>query len=233
MKIYIPNISEQKIGGGFTWLRNFKEGCREKDVKFVKKWQEADIVLIMSVTTIDKTEIKDAVKAGKKLVMRVDNIPKKSKNKRQDPAARITEFGKLADLVVYQSYFAKYYAGWLIDKPKNEVVIYNGVDKDLFCMPKEQTINNKFLFDHHSRDECKRYHEAFFTFHMYWRKHQNAELTIIGKFSPEMIENDFDFFAGEKINWIGMVQDEYAMAGVLKQHKYLLFPSFGEACPNI
>jgi len=128
LKIYIPNISQTAIGGGFTFLRNLKKSLKD-EVEFVSTWQDCDIVFVFGITTIDKNEIHEAVKAGKKLVLRVDNIPRRSRNKRQSPAERLKEFGKLADTVVYQSEWAFAYAGYFAG---NGVVITNGVDTEIF-----------------------------------------------------------------------------------------------------
>lgn len=231
MKIYIPNSSKQSLGGGWTWIRNFKKGCGSA-VEFVDKWQDCDIYLIMSVTTTDKNELKEAKEAGKKIVLRVDNIPKKSRNKRQDPPARITEFGEMANLVIFQSEWAKEYAGWLIKYQYNRKVIYNGVDLSTFHKPEHPPVGNKFLFVHYNRDDCKRYHEAFYTYHMWFREHRDSELTIVGRFSPDVVENNFDFFGREKVNYLGVIDDPKRMATVMRAHHALLFPSFGDACPQ-
>lgn len=69
IKIYTPNISNTAIGGGFTFLRNFKKGLEDK-VQFVDKWQDCDIIFVFGITTMDKSEVIESVRAGKKLVLR-------------------------------------------------------------------------------------------------------------------------------------------------------------------
>ena len=105
VKIFVPNISNTSIGGGFTFKTNFVKALNGK-VQFVDRWQDCDVVFVFSITTIDKGELHEAIRAGKKLVLRVDNIPRKSRNKRQSPAERLAEFGKLG-MVIYQSEWAK------------------------------------------------------------------------------------------------------------------------------
>ncbi len=89
MKIYIPNISKQKVGGGWTFMRNLKKALKDR-VLFVNTWQESDIVFIVGVTITDPYEVIEAKKAGKGIVHRVDNVPKKSQNKSY-PTQKIQE----------------------------------------------------------------------------------------------------------------------------------------------
>jgi len=74
MKIYIPNLQDSlnKIGGGFTFLKNLYKGLNGK-VQFVNNWIDCDIIFIFGITTINKGEVYNAINAGKKLVLRVDN----------------------------------------------------------------------------------------------------------------------------------------------------------------
>ena len=67
------------------------------------------IVLIIGVTITTPSEIHEAKKDGKKIVFRVDNVPKKSRNRRQSPYERIKEFAKLSDVIIYQSKWARDY----------------------------------------------------------------------------------------------------------------------------
>ena len=111
LKIYMPCISNTGLGGGFSFRTNLVKALEDK-VQFVDKWQDCDIVFVFGITSMDKGEIYEALKAGKKFVLRVDNVPLKSRNKRQHPAERLAEFGKLAHLVVYQSKWCKNWAGY-------------------------------------------------------------------------------------------------------------------------
>ena len=128
MRIYIVNQSKQKYGGGFTFIRNLKYGLKRK-VIFVDKWEEADIVFIAGATMADKEVVENAKKAGKRLILRVDNIPRNSRN-RNTGTSRLEKYADLADRVVYQSKWAREYVKPLIKKEGQ--VIYNGVDLEIF-----------------------------------------------------------------------------------------------------
>jgi glycosyltransferase involved in cell wall biosynthesis len=235
MNIYIPNTSEQKIGGGFTFLNNFKAGMKKfYGCYFVNNWQNADLIFIFSVSTTDAGEIEDAAKAGKKIIFRVDNIPRKSRNKRGRVYDKIRRFGELANAIVYQSKWAMDYAGWLVGHPEKASIIYNGVDRDIF-FPGVKDIHTgfiKYLFVHYNRDENKRFPEAAYLFHQAWRQNKKHELTIVGAFSPELVDAGFDFFAGEDVHYYPPVDDPKLLAQIYREHDVLLFPAFADACSN-
>ena len=233
MKLYLPKASEQKIGGGFTFYNNFKKGSNNE---FVTHWEDADLILITGATMTDRTEMQLAKHAGKPIVFRVDNIPKDSRN-RGTAFSRMLDFARMADWIVFQSQWAQDYAGWWfgengVDITNKSCIIYNGVDMDIFYLPVPATRNNRYLFVQYNRDENKRYPEAFYDFHMAYRQNKNAELWLVGRFSPELIENNFDFFAGEQVSYLGVIEDRKQLADIYRDCQYLLFPAFADASPN-
>lgn len=232
MIIYIPNNSEQSIGGGWTFLRNIKRALGDR-IQWAHNWQEADLILIASASMTDANEIEEAAKAGKPIVFRVDNIPRKSRNRRGRIYDKMKRFGELSEHIIYQSEWAKMYAGWLVKNDEKSSVIYNGVDITVFHQSDEPVIEkNRYLFVHYNRDENKRFPEAFYHFHMAWRNDPDASLTIVGNFSPEMIDANFDFFGGEKIEYIPPISDMHVLADIYREHDVLLFPAFMDASPN-
>ena len=56
IKIYIENISNTKIGGGFRFLENLNKGLKDK-VTFVDDFKECDIFFIFGITAIDKGRV--------------------------------------------------------------------------------------------------------------------------------------------------------------------------------
>jgi glycosyltransferase involved in cell wall biosynthesis len=231
MKIFIPNVSSQKLGGGFTALRNLKKGLGDLGCEFVNSWPLCDVVLIVGVSMTDMEDVEEAKKAGKKIVFRVDNIPRKSRNKRGRVYSKMKRLGELADKIVYQSRWAQKYAEYLIGYPEKSCVIYNGVDQSIFY-PASTFIFNKYLFVQFNRDDNKRYGEALYYFHMLWRKNKKISLTLVGQFSPELVEADFDFFDGENFTYIPPIENPEEMAEIYRQHAVLLFPAFCDAAPN-
>ncbi|MCK4686614.1 MAG: glycosyltransferase family 4 protein [Candidatus Lokiarchaeota archaeon] len=235
IKIYISNISKVSIGGGYSFLRNFKKGMQGK-VEFVNRWQDSDIVFIFSITTIDKNEIKEAKKAGKKIVMRVDNIPRKSRNKRQSPAERLREFGKISDLIIYQSKWSKKYAGYFAGEG---VIILNGVDTEIFNsedrrLDKVQT----YGYINYNDNPNKRFDEALYLYDMEWRKSADDAkpiLRIAGNVPSIYRDNpeyNWDIPTEAKVEYVGILDTPEQVAFYLKGIECIIYPSFAEACPN-
>jgi len=233
MKIYIPNVSNTKIGGGWSFLRNLIKGLGER-VDFVDKWEDCDIVFVFGITTINKPELHVAVRAGKKLVLRVDNIPRKSRNKRQSPAERLTEFGGVADCVVYQSNWAKKYAGYFI-KNDNEIVINNGVDTEIFNKNDRESDGNEYLYIDYNPNPNKRLDEAIYIFDMIWRKNNDAFLTLAGNMPKMYTENsefNWDLPVPATVQYHGITDTPEETAELMKRCDYIIYPSFAEAYPN-
>jgi glycosyltransferase involved in cell wall biosynthesis len=142
-------------------------------------------------------------------------------------------FGRQADMVVYQSEWARMYAGYLVGEV-DSLVIRNGVDTSIFYPQKKNEHRDflKYLFVQFNRDENKRWPEAAYRFHMDWRQNKKNRLTIVGAFTPELVDAGFDFFAGESVEYYLPVSDRYALADVYRAHDVLLFPAFADAAPN-
>ena len=240
MKIYFPNTSKQNLGGGWTWRRNTIKVLGDK-VQFVNNVQDCDIVLITGVTITDRTEMQQAKKLGKKLVLRVDNLPKDSRN-RGCAFSRMKDFAKMADYIVYQSKWSENYVGWWL---KNKVkansarcskchsIIYNGVDIDIFNYDDDpHDRGNTYLYVQYNRDENKRIEEAFYHFHLVTRKYKDASLKLVGKFSPERVKYNFDFFDNEDVQYLGVTDNPKAMADIMRICKYFYFPAFIDSCSN-
>jgi hypothetical protein len=240
MKLYLPNTSTMSIGGGWTFRRNFTRGLLGLGHQVVNTWQECDAILITGATMTSRDEMREAKKAGKKIFFRIDNMPKDSNN-RGTAFSRMRDFALMADGFIYQSEWAKDYVGWWIynfvkaPNVANNIVIYNGIDNNCFYFkdnPKERR-GNKYLYVRYNRDENKRFPEAAMYFHKeVFRKDPNAELVIVGKFSQENIDYNFDFFAGEKISYHLPIEDPMQMGEMMRQCKYFLFPAYADASPN-
>lgn len=232
MIIYMPNTSQQTIGGGWTFMRNLKTGLGGK-VQWANRWEDCDLLFINSASVVDLGEVEAAAAAGKAIVFRVDNILKKSRNRRSRINDKMRRFGELADHVIYQSEWAKEYAGFIVGTDHSSV-IYNGVNTEIFYpdADADHSKEKRFLFVQFNRDENKRFPEAAYIFHMLWRNDHSRTLTLVGQFSPELVEANFDFFAGEQINFIPPIEDPHVMADIYRDHDCLIFPAFADAAPN-
>jgi glycosyltransferase involved in cell wall biosynthesis len=242
IKIYISNQSKQSLGGGFISIENFKKGCGNK-AQFVGSWQEADVVIIFSVTMTTRDEITAAKQSKKKIVVRIDNMPKDSRN-RGTAFSRMRDFTKLADKIIFQSQWAKDYVGtWLKIKHGIQIdaiskVIYNGVDSNYFFYEDNPSNRgNTYLYCSYNTDENKRFPEAAYHFYQISmeaiKNHTPPpSLTIVGQFSDAVRQYNFDFFNEEKVKFIPPIADRMQMGSIYKQHKYLYFPAFADASPN-
>lgn len=238
-KIYIPNISKQAVGGGWTFLRNLLSGIREY-VHLVDRWEDCDILFITGITMIDKHEVHAANKAGKKIVLRVDNVPRKSRNRRQSPHERLKEFAGMADVVVYQSKWAYNYCYPLCG---DGTIIYNGVDTDIFNPNGDKDRLKKaggpyiYFFPYYGKNEFKGFWRAHYHYQWYHRQHNgNCEFWFIydfGRDTAELSNAKFDFWNGEKYRYLNKVEDPREMAKLLQQADFMIYPSFSDAAPNI
>ena len=182
-------------------------------------------------TMVTREQVKSAKEMGKKIVLRVDNIPRNSRN-RNTGTSRLKDFADMADLVIYQSEWAKkYVGGWL---KKDGVVIINGVDQKVFRKDGEvvgKMGDPQYIYVRYNRDENKRWEEAWYHYQMISRENPKASLWIVGKFSQEQIDYNFDFYNGEKLRYWGVV-DKRMMAILLRSSDVLLYPYYNDACSN-
>mgnify|MGYP007100045020 CR=1 FL=1 len=232
MKIYIPNNSQQSVGGGWSFIRNIGKALASHGVRFVNSWQECDVVLICGVTMTNTGEMHEAKKAGKTIIFRVDNVPRKSRNHRNTPHERMQEFAKLADAVIYQSQWAMEYCRPLCGEG---MIIYNGVDTEIFNKSGKRPKENTYLFMYHGRSELKQFWLAHYYFQMVHRKDLKAEFWFTYEFKRELQElqdANFDFWNGEPYVHLPVAPTPEAVAQVMKQCTHFICPYTVEAAPN-
>jgi len=246
MKIFIANESKQSLGGGWTFLRNFEKygtrlGLEFIDVKIsdelirdgygIESLMTDTICFISGATMVKRETIQKCKAVGMKIVLRVDNIPKNSRN-RNTGTSRLFDYAQMADLVVYQSQWCKDYIGpWL---KKDGPVIINGADHEIFnqegmAQPKEG--ETQYLYAQYNRDEAKRWHEAWYDYILESRNHP-SHLWIVGNFSPEQLEYNFDFFNGERFRYVGVLENPKDFAEFLRGTDEILLPYYNDACSN-
>lgn len=241
MKIFIPNESKQGIGGGWSFIRNFTKYAVKQGHEVVVgpdpslALPSTEICFIAGATMAKRETIEKAKAIGMKIVLRVDNAPKNSRN-RNTGTSRLKDFADMADLVVYQSNWARNYLGpWLGTKGKDAVIL-NGVDEEVFTPEgSKQPKDGKYQYGYiqYNRDETKRWHEAWFRFSMLFRNRpDDLHLWIIGNFSEENQQYNFDFFMGEKYRYIGVLDNPEDVAEYLRSIDVLLLPYYNDACSN-
>lgn len=235
MKIYLPQrATEGDVGGGFTFVRNIKKALKDS-VEFIDNWQNCDIYFIPGPTLAERNEVQLVKEHGKKIVLRIDNIPRNSRN-RNTGTSRLYDFAQMADEVIYQSQWARDFIKPFIKKDGE--VILNGTDTDIFkpegdILPKEG--EPQYLYSRHNRDETKRWEDAWYDFQRMCLNNPKAHLWIVGRFSPEQEEYHFDFFGGaeKRYRYMGIIESPEEMAKIYRSVDYIMVPYALDACSNV
>lgn len=216
MKVHILNYEPNRTGGGWTAARYLYEGLE------VAPYEEADTVLVTGPTMASHGDVDKAKADGKKIVLRIDNAVRNSRN-RGTGMTRMKAFCDKADLVIYQSEWAKRFL-YPFTKVDGAVVL-NGVDTDRFSgKGRLESNTNSYLYCRSSRDEGKQWIMAW-----YWFVNNPGLLNIVGKFSSENLEWGFDFFNNERYIFWGEQKD---MPSIYANNKYFLYTYLNDACSN-
>lgn len=199
------------------------ERLNEPDWIITPKWEECDVFLIPGATMVTRDTVLAAKAMGKKIVLRVDNVPRNSRN-RNTGVSRLSDFARVADLVIYQSNWSLAYLHSFLKNEKCKV-IPNGVDTAVFKpdglrydFPGKPT----YLYSRFSRDETKRWEWAWYRYQLLQRENPEAFLAIVGNFSQELIDYNFDFFRGENYRYMGVVPNPDEMAKIYRSCDFLL-----------
>lgn len=236
MKIAILNESKQGLGGGWSFIRNFTKDLN-KD-KITGDIDQGDIFLIPSASMVSRDLVEKVKAKNKKVVLRIDNIPRNSRN-RGTGTSRLYDIAQLADGVIYQSEWARDYVMPFIGKYGK--IIYNGIDTTIFNTSDETKkdfgfYDNIYLYSRYNRDETKGWERAWYEYQMIHRtakaKGESTKLVIVGRFSDELRQYNFDFYNGENIEYIGIAEDPKQMAQILRGCHVLLAPYFNDAYSN-
>lgn len=223
--VYIARY-ENRLGGGWSFQKNFAKGLGEHRTDY---FDNADIFFISSASMLPREDVLEAKRKHKKIVLRVDNALKNSRN-RNTGMSRMRDFAELSDLVIYQSEWARDTIGrWLSRKGP---VILNGIDQEIFHpRTREKTDVPIYMYSRFNRDDSKNWELARFTFQEIFSQ-QNSELYIVGRFSPEISGANFDFYNNERYKYWGTVTDEQTMANLYRKTYSLIYTYFNDACSN-
>lgn len=215
MAIHIANYQPERTGGGWTQARYLYEGLGATD------YDSADTYLITGPTMVSHDEVNKAKQDGKKIVLRVDNAVRNSRN-RGSGMTRLKAFSELADVIIYQSHWAKSFLHPFLKK--DGPVILNACDLDKYRDDNRNAPDDSYLYVRSSRDEGKQWIMAW-----YWFVNNPGKLEIVGKFSPENLQYNFDFYNNERFTFMGEQAD---MADVYRRNKYFLYTYLNDACSN-
>ena len=234
MNIFIPaKAKEQTRGGGWQFTANIIKALRGQ-INFVDRIEDADIFFITGPTLAEKSEVELAVGLGKKVVLRVDNMPRNSRN-RNTGSSKLLKYAEVADAVIYQSQWAKDFLKPFLKK-EGEVIL-NGVDTEIFRAAGEIIKKQgcpQCLYVRSSRDETKRWEKAWYNFQKLYFNNPQAHLWIVGKFNPENVEYNFDLFGGaeKRYTFLGVIESDKEMAKIYRSADILFIPFSNEACSN-
>ena len=215
MKSHILNYEPDRIGGGWSQARYLYNGLGGAS------YEQSEVVIITGPTMATHDQVRQAKQDGKKIVFRVDNAVRDSRN-RGTGMTRMKAFCDAADLVIYQSEWAKKFL--MPFTGKDGVVILNGVDTKKFAPSSRGQAGDTYLYVRSSRDEGKQWIMAW-----YWFINHPGELRIVGKFSHENIDWNFDFYNNEHFLFLGEQRD---MASIYRDSKYFLYTYLNDACSN-
>jgi hypothetical protein len=224
MKIHLAKYEPERIGGGWTFMRNFAKGMKGD----LTSYEEADIYFISSPSIVSRDEVFQAKKDGKKILLRVDNAVRNSRN-RNTGMSRMFDFAQLADVLVYQSRWAQRYLQPFLGKKGS--VILNGIDLALYKPPTIPPNRNFVFYSRFNRDETKNWEVARYWFSQFHMDYPDSKLYIAGQFSQELRDGNFDFYMGEDYQFLGVLPPEELAAIYRYCHKFL-YTYYNDACSN-
>lgn len=240
MKIHIPYISDQQIGGGYTFYRNFTKAMADHmpDWQLVPEAIKHDVLFAFSPTTVSGEVIARSKAAGARFVLRMDGVPEDSRNSGRG-TRRLIEYSLQADLIIYQSEFVYNTVGKILRNngaTKPHAIVRNGVDTDIFTPEGEKIAfvgKPNILSIAYRKDNNKRYEEVLAMYREYWMDNKNANLVLIGRYPSEWQDYNMGFFNGERHQRLGIVTDLKAKAAMMRSCDLMFYPSFADPAPNV
>lgn len=225
MKIYMARLELGRIGGGWSFQDNFYNGLKDY---ITSDYDEADIYFISSPSMVQRDEVMKAKDDGKKVVLRLDNAVRNSRN-RNTGMTRMRDFAEWADLLIYQSGWARDYLKEFLNK--DGIVILNGTDTNVFKPGSSPANSNTVLYSRFNRDETKNYEVARYWFSRFASKTDGANLFIVGQFGQEIRDAFFDFYNDEQYRYLGVLPKDQ-MADLYRACGKFLYTYYNDACSN-
>lgn len=231
MKIKLPKATQVGIGGGISFVSNFRKAITPFGHQIVDG-DDFDVLFISGATLCDREMFLDAKNRGKFIVLRVDNILEDSKN-RNTGMPRMEEFAKDCDVVVYQSEWAR---KLLTPHCGEGQIIYNGIDTEIFHPSnKEKDWEGiRILYSKYGRGEGKNFNVVQYFFREYSLEKDDATLVLAGRFADDIqkINHPFEFHNDEDYQYLGVVEDHHRLAEIMRTCDIALLPYFSDACSN-
>lgn len=214
--LYIANSSEQKTGGGWSFISNLKKAIPEL---ITDDYVKADTLFIPSASMVKPEVAEQAWDEGKKVILRTDNALKHSRNNGKG-MARMRRMAEVADAVVFQCQWARDYLEEFIGSKGKSTIIYNGIDLDIYT-PGTPASPNNYLYSCAAKGETKRWEWAWWAYQKIQKDNPNAFLNVTGNLSTPVLQNNLDFFQGERFRFWGTITDPNTMADFYRNNQYL------------
>lgn len=241
MKIYIPGLNKEGIGGGNTFIANF---ARSTTLQFQDQIEGAERMFVPNPMWAERADFEKARDLRIPIILRLDNIPE-DWNNRGTAISKLKDFISWSDCIIYQSDWAeekykefikanKIISFNLSGPGQIRTIIHNGVDTDLFSPSGDNLAyleNPVILFVKSSRNENKRYPEGMEIFRRYYAHNPNSKLLLVGKFGEDLHKYNFGFYNGENYEYLGLPPHE-KMPEIYRSADILLFPAYADCAPN-
>jgi len=235
INLYKQN-QDKKIGGGWSFLRNFEHGINKSG--HVLSDTDYEISVVCGATMVLWDQWNNSKK--KPRLLRADGIPEDFRN-RGTGWSRFKGYAEQANGIIFQSEFSKNTVGRLIKK--TGPVIVNGVNTEIFNKTgkKESKFGDpSIVFVNFRDDPNKRFQEAIEKFRQYKIDHPKAAITFIGDYPKNQIlwdgkNYDFgmlDLQQNQDWRYLGIISDRNKLASVLRSCDMIAYPSFADPCPN-
>lgn len=220
MKIFVMDDSKPQYGGGWSWKKGF---CKAMGSYIVDNYYDATHIIVPGASMVKPEKFEQAKLDGKRIILRCDNFLRHSRNQGKG-MARMQRMAAVADLVVYQCQWAKDILDDFLGHP-NSRIIYNGVDLDIF-KPEGDKIkfdsNDVYIYASASKGDNKGWDTCWYEYQKIQKSNTNAMLLIAGKVSTEVMRNNFDFFQGERYQYLGMVDTPEKMSTVFRSGNHFM-----------
>ena len=225
MKIYLPNYDKNAIGGGWSFIANFRKAMGDA---ITDNYAESDIFFLPSASMVSRDDVEQARRDGKKIVIRCDNIIRNSRN-RNTGMSRMKDFSDWADLVIFQSNFACDLLNQYLHT-ENYNVILNSVDEKVFCEGNRTYEQHRYYYGKHSSDETKNWEMARIAYQEIAYQEPTATFNLVGRY--DTAEYNFDFYNNENFKYWGYVTDPAVMANIYRVSDRFIYTYFNDACSN-
>lgn len=239
MNIHIPYNSDQNIGGGYTFFRNFASAISHNpNLTLVNETMPHEVLFAFSPSTISGEVIARSKAKGAKFVLRMDGVPEDNRNSGKG-TRRLVEYALKADFIIFQSNFVQQTVGRILRDNGvvcPTVIIQNGVDTSIFTSAGGKVNlqgSPKILHVAYRKDNNKRYEEVLQMYRELWTYNKQANLILIGRYPTEWQDYNMGFFNGERYKRMGIMTDDTAKATFMRSCDVMFYPAYADPAPNV